>query len=110
MTQPVAITAKFNYTRPQAEALKVPRAKVAEYRALLRRFHDELTSTLSPRIEALRTEGLVLDHASSWLLGEFVAHVPGDRVGVAIDRLGECPELKEVMRAPALNRAQRRKR
>ncbi len=106
---PVPVTGHLKYTRQQAEQLGAPHASTAEIRPLLRQFHDELLASLAPRLAAMRADGLVVDHASSWLLGEFVAHVDPERAAEAEARLRDCPELKDVGRAQAVLRKTKRR-
>ena len=107
-----AITARLSYTREQAGELSAAQGEKSprDLRALLRHFHDDLLATLTPGLAPLRAEGVLVNYATSWQLGEFVAHAPADRLEEAMSRLTTLPELKDISRgAPLHGRGKRRK-
>ncbi|GAC1344589.1 MAG: hypothetical protein NVSMB29_18280 [Candidatus Dormibacteria bacterium] len=94
---PVPIIARLRYDDDQVRRLQSASSRAAK-RTALKAVHDELAARLAPQLEQLRAAGLVIDHATSWLLAEVVVHAPAARAAETLTAMSGIPELNDVRR------------
>lgn len=92
---PTPIVARLAYSDEMVQRLQAAGSR-SDKKLVLQKVHAEVAAALTLELERLRTEGLILDFATSWLLAELVVHAPADRVADARTALEALPLLRDV--------------
>lgn len=102
------VWARLSPTEQAKEAMTKARGRRDAKRAL-QSAHDELAKTLVPKLSGLRDGGVIVDFATSWMLGEVVVHCSADKVETVHAELATFPELQDVTSDPVALRKRLRK-
>jgi hypothetical protein len=92
---PRPVGARLVYSEAAQKKLSEAKRR-RDAKRLLQEAHDEVALTLIPKLEALKSQGLIVDFGTSWLLAEAVVHANSADLEQVVIELNSYPEVRDV--------------
>jgi DNA recombination-dependent growth factor C len=92
---PRPVGARLVYSEAAQKKLSEAKGRRDAKRAL-QEAHDEVAKSLVPKLEALKSQGMIIDFGTSWILAEAVVHAASENLEQVVIELNSYPELRDV--------------
>jgi len=92
---PRPVGARLVYSEAAQKKLSEAKRR-RDAKLLLQEAHDEVAASLVPKLETLKSKGVIVDFGTSWLLAEAVVHAYAENLEKVVVELNSYPELRDV--------------